>query len=42
MHTEHERRVQAEQQFETAERITDQALQHTREQLRSQGIYLDR
>jgi hypothetical protein len=42
MHTEHERRVQAQQQFEAAERITDQALERTREQLRSQGIYLDR
>ena len=42
MHTEHERKVQAQQQFETAERITDQALAHTREQLQAQGIYLDR
>lgn len=41
MHTEHERRVQAQQQFEAAERITDQALERTREQLRAQGIYLD-
>jgi hypothetical protein len=42
IHTEHERRVQAQQQFEAAERITDQALERTREQLRAQGIYLDR
>jgi hypothetical protein len=41
IHTEHERKVQAERQFEAAERITDQALEQTREQLRSQGIYLD-
>jgi hypothetical protein len=41
IHTEHERRVQAERQFEAAERITDQALEQTREQLRAQGIYLD-
>lgn len=41
MHTEHERRVQAERQFEAAERITDQALEHTREQLQAQGISLD-
>jgi hypothetical protein len=41
IHTEHERKVQAEQQFEAAERITDQALERTREQLRAQGIYLD-
>ena len=42
LHTEHERRAQAERQFETAERITDQTLEHTREQLRAQGIELDR
>ena len=42
IHTQHERRVQAQQQFEAAERITDQALERTREQLRAQGIYLDR
>lgn len=41
IHTEHERRVQAQQQFEAAERITDQALERTREQLRAQGISLD-
>jgi hypothetical protein len=41
IHTEHERKVQAQQQFEAAERITDQALERTREQLRAQGIYLD-
>jgi hypothetical protein len=42
IHAEHERRVQAERQFETAERITDETLAHTREQLRAQGIELDR
>jgi hypothetical protein len=41
IHTEHERKVQAQQQFEAAERITDQALERTREQLQAQGIYLD-
>jgi hypothetical protein len=41
MHTEHERKMQAQQQFEAAERITDQTLERTREQLRAQGIYLD-
>lgn len=37
---EHERRVEAQRQFATAERITDQALEHTREQLREAGITL--
>ncbi len=45
IHTDHERRVmaerQAEQQFETAERITDQALAQTREQLQQRGIRLE-
>jgi hypothetical protein len=36
----HEQRVQAQRQFETAERITDQTLEHTREQLRQAGIVL--
>lgn len=36
----HERRVEAQRQFETAERITDQTLEHTREQLRAAGITL--
>jgi hypothetical protein len=38
---QHERSVQATQQFETATRITDQALEHTREQLARAGISLD-
>jgi hypothetical protein len=41
VHQQQERRVEAQRQFETAERITDQTLQHTREQLRQQGILLD-
>ena len=41
LHTEHERKVQAERQFEASERITDETLTRTREQLRAQGIYLD-
>ncbi|HTV09889.1 MAG TPA: hypothetical protein VMD97_12675 [Candidatus Aquilonibacter sp.] len=41
IHTEHERRVQAERQFEASQRITDEALAHMREQLRAQGISLD-
>jgi hypothetical protein len=41
IHTEHERKVQAERQFETAERITDQALERTREQLQQRGIRLE-
>jgi hypothetical protein len=41
LHTEHERRVQAERQFEASQRITDETLARTREQLRAQGIYLD-
>src|SRR5579875_2593148 len=41
IHTEHERRIQAERQFETAERITDQTLQRTREQLAQQGIQIE-
>ena len=41
IHTEHERKVQAERQFETAERITDQALERTREQLEQRGIRLE-
>lgn len=41
IHAEHERKVQAQQQFETAERITDETLARTREQLQAQGIDLD-
>ena len=39
-HERHERRVEAQRQFETAERITDQTLERTREQLRQAGITL--
>ena len=39
-HERHERRVAAQRQFETAERITDQTLEHAREQLRQAGISL--
>jgi hypothetical protein len=41
VHQRHERRERAEQQFETATRITDQALEHTREQLQRAGVPLD-
>jgi hypothetical protein len=41
IHTEHDRRMQAERQFETAERITDQTLEKTREQLAERGIRLE-
>ncbi|HEY4009779.1 MAG TPA: hypothetical protein VGM11_06485 [Acidobacteriaceae bacterium] len=41
IHTEHERKVQAERQFEAAERITDETLARTREQLRERGIQLE-
>lgn len=41
IHTEHERKMQAEHQFETAERITDQTLERTREQLEERGIRLE-
>jgi hypothetical protein len=40
-HEQHERRMMAQQQFETAERITDETLARTREQLERQGISLD-
>ncbi len=40
-HEQHERQMMAQQQFETAERITDEALARTREQLERQGINLD-
>lgn len=41
IHEQHERRIEAQRQFQTAERITDQALERTREQLQRQGIELD-
>jgi hypothetical protein len=41
IHAEHERRLQADQQFEAAERITDQTLERTRQQLEQRGIQLD-
>jgi hypothetical protein len=40
-HEQHERQVMAQQQFETAERITDETLAHTREQLEQRGINLE-
>lgn len=40
IHIEQERRTHAERQFETAERITDQTLARTREQLAQRGIRL--
>ena len=41
IHEQHERRVMAQQQFETAQRITDETLARTREQLERQGINLE-
>src|SRR5262249_24765878 len=41
VHEKHEKRVAAEQQFETAERITDEALARTRAELAERGIHLD-
>jgi hypothetical protein len=38
VHEQHERRIEAQKQFETAERITDETLARTREQLARQGI----
>lgn len=40
-HERHERRVMAEQQFAAAERITDETLARTREQLEQRGINLE-
>jgi len=40
-HEQHERQVLAQQQFETAERITDETLAHTRAELERQGINLE-
>ena len=41
VHEQHERRVVARQQFETAERITDETLARTRAELEQRGIKLD-
>jgi hypothetical protein len=40
VHQRHQREALATQQFETATRITDQALEHTREQLQRAGVPL--
>jgi len=41
IHEQHERKVIAQQQFETAERITDETLARTREELEQRGINID-
>ena len=41
VHEQHERRVVARQQFETAERITDETPARTRAELEQRGIKLD-
>lgn len=41
VHEQHERRVEAQKQFEAAERITDEALARTRAELARQGIELE-
>ena len=41
IHDQHERRVEAQKQFETAERITDETLARTRVELARQGIELE-
>jgi hypothetical protein len=41
MHQRHEREAVATQEFEQATRITDQALEHTREQLAKAGVSLE-
>jgi len=41
VHQRHLREAEATQQFETATRITDAALQHTREQLARAGVSLE-
>jgi hypothetical protein len=41
VHEQHERRVVAQQQFETAQRITDETLARTRAELEQRGIKLD-
>jgi hypothetical protein len=40
-HEQHERQMMAQQQFETAERITDEALARTRAELEQRGINLE-
>jgi len=40
-HEQHERQVIAQQQFETAERITDETLARTRAELEQRGIKLE-
>jgi hypothetical protein len=40
-HEQHERQAMAQQQFETAERITDEALARTRAELEQRGINLE-
>ena len=40
-HEQHERQVMAQQQFETAERITDETLARTRAELEQRGINLE-
>lgn len=40
-HEQHEKRIVAQQQFETAERITDETLARTRAELEQRGIKLD-
>lgn len=41
VHEQHERRIEAQRQFDTAERITQQTLAQTREELARQGIELE-
>jgi hypothetical protein len=41
VHERHKREVTATQQFEQATRITDQALEHTREQLAKAGVSME-
>ncbi|HXS12789.1 MAG TPA: hypothetical protein VN734_08805 [Acidobacteriaceae bacterium] len=41
IHEQHERRAVAQEQFETAERITDQTLARTRAELEQRGINLE-
>jgi hypothetical protein len=41
VHEQHERRVEAQKQFETAERITDETLARTRAELAREGIELE-
>jgi hypothetical protein len=41
VHERHVREAEATQQFETATRITDQALEHARQQLARAGVSLE-